>query len=182
VEIRVHATHMSLSDDVRRLAEDKIGHASRVFDDPDSVDVEFSEEHNPRLAADRFRVEVTTMAAGQIVRVEGSGADERTALDSVVDRYERRLRRLKERLITRHRKVPKKRLNENASRDEEAEDRELQIDRVKRFAVKPMTPEEAALQMELLEHSFFFFLNAESDRYSVLYRRRGGTLGLIEPE
>ena len=182
MDIRVHSTHMSLSDEMRQMAEDKIGHAVRVFDDVGLVDVEFSEEHNPRIQDERFRVEVTSMAAGQIVRVEGAGADERSALDSVVDRYERRLRRLKERLITRHRKGSEKRLNEPVSGDEEPEDRELQIDRVKRFAVKPMTPEEAALQMELLEHSFFLFLNAETDRYSVLYRRRGGTLGLIEPQ
>ncbi len=96
---------------------------------------------------------------------------------------ERNLRRLKERLITRHRRG-EKRLNGLAAGVEEdtSDDRELRIERVKQFAVKPMTPEEAALQMETLGHAFYLFLNAETDRYSVLYRRRGGTLGLIEPQ
>ena len=97
--------------------------------------------------------------------------------------FERNLRRLKERLITRHRRG-EKRLNTSPSGVEESieEDRDLRIERVKQFAVKPMTPEEAALQMETLGHSFYLFLNAETDQYGVLYRRRGGTLGLIEPQ
>ena len=67
--------------------------------------------------------------------------------------------------------------------NEEPEADELPIERVKKFVVKPMTPQEAALQMDLLGHSFYLFLNAETDRYSVLYRRRGGkSLGLIEPQ
>ena len=182
MDIRVHATRMTLPDPVRSLAVDKVAHATRVFEDGVQVDVEFSEEHNPRLADGRYRVEVTSLVAGQVVRVEAAAADPRAALDMVVDKYESRLRRLKERIITRHRRGGEKRLNDGASRDEEADDYALQIDRVKRFVVKPMTPEEAALQMELLGHSFYLFLNAETERYGLLYRRRGGSLGLIEPQ
>jgi len=110
--------------------------------------------------------------------------DERAALDAAIEKYERRLRRLKDRLITRHRKGSEKRLNEAPEEVEELtqEDHGLRIDRVKRFAVKPMTQQEAALQMELLGHSFYLFLDADTDRYGVLYRRRGGSLGLIEPQ
>lgn len=180
--IRVHATRMNLSDSVKALAEEKVDHARRVFDDEaGSIDVEFSEEHNPRIGDGRFRVEITSVVAGQLVRVEAAGADERAALDIALEKYERRLRRLKERLIGRGRRPGEKRLNAAAGSVEEHED-ELRIDRVKKFAVKPMTPEEAALQMELLGHSFYLFLNARTDQYGVLYRRRGGSLGLIEPE
>ncbi|WKZ83291.1 MAG: ribosome-associated translation inhibitor RaiA [Acidimicrobiia bacterium] len=182
MEIRVHSSHMSLGDEVRDLAIEKIGRAARVFDGAESVDVEFSEEHNPRLSEERFRVELTALVAGQLVRVESAGGDERTALDVAVDKFERRLRRHKERIISRHRRGSEKRLNEATPGVEEEEDRGLAIERVKRFAVKPMTPQEAALQMELLGHSFYLFLNAENDRYGVLYRRRGGSLGLIEPQ
>ncbi len=122
------------------------------------------------------------MVAGQMVRVEASGGDPRSALDMVVDKYETRLRRLKERIIGKHRRGGEKRLNGEGAGDEEPEDHGLRIERVKRFVVKPMTPEEAALQMELLGHSFYLFLDAETERYGVLYRRRGGTLGLIEPQ
>ena len=182
VEVRVHATRMTLPDPVRRLAEEKILHATRVFGDGAQIDVEFAEEHNPRLADGRFRVEVTSVMAGQVVRVEAAGGDPRSALDLVVDKYETRLRRLKERLISKHRRGGEKRLNGEASGDEEPDDHALRIERIKRFVVKPMTPEEAALQMELLGHSFYLFLNAETERYGVLYRRRGGNLGLIEPQ
>ncbi len=182
MEVRVHATRMNLSDSVRQLAGEKILHATRLFGDGSQVDVEFTEEHNPRLADGRFRVEVTSMVAGQMVRVEAAGGDPRSALDLVVDKFETRLRRRKERIIGKHRRNGEKRLNGEGVEDEEPEDHALRIERVKRFVVKPMTPEEAALQMELLGHSFYLFLDAETERYGVLYRRRGGTLGLIEPQ
>jgi len=184
VEIRVHATHMSLPDELRALAISKVDHATRLFDDGEFIDVEFSAERNPRISDDKFRVEITSKVAGQMVRVEASAFDDRAALDTAIDKYERRLRRLKERIITLHRPRNEKRLNDGGiSVEEQSEDEnELRIDRVKRISVKPMTPEEAALQMELLGHSFYLFLNADTDRYGVLYRRRGGSLGLIEPE
>lgn len=183
MEVRVHGNHMSVDQELRSLAEDKVTRATRVFDDAQFADVEFTEEHNPRIAAERYRVEITSSAAGHVVRVEAAEADERSALDHAVDIYERNLRRLKERLISRHRRS-EKRLNGPPSDVEEdtEDDRGLRIERVKQFAVKPMTPEEAALQMETLGHSFYLFLNAETDRYSVLYRRAAGTLGLIEPQ
>jgi len=183
VEVRVHGTHIDLTEELKALAEEKVTHAARVFEDARFADVEFSEETNPRIA-DRFRVEITATAGGQTVRVESSEYDERSALDVAVDKFERQLRKLKERLIDRYRKQGDKRLNAASPGVEEdlgaADD--LRIDRVKRFAVKPMTPEEAALQMDLLGHSFFLFLNGQTDRYSVLYRRRDGSLGLIEPQ
>jgi len=184
VDVRIHGSHTAVHDDLKDLAAEKVAHATRVFDDPAATaDVEFSEEHNPRIA-DRYRVEITATVAGQLVRIEESAGDDRTALEAAVDRFERQLRRLKERLIQRSRQPREKRLNESASGVETSseEDHGVRIDRVKRFVVKPMTPEEAALQMELLGHSFYLFLNAESDRYSVVYRRRGESLGLLEPE
>jgi putative sigma-54 modulation protein len=183
VEVRIHGNHMTVGEETKALAEEKVGKASRVFDDVRFADVEFSMESNPRISDERFRVEITSAAAGQIVRVEAAGFDDRAALDLAVDKLERQLRRLKERLIARHRKASEKHLNAaSGGVEEESDATELRIDRIKRFLVKPMTPEEAALQMELLGHSFYLFLNAESDRYSVLYRRRGGSLGLIEPQ
>ncbi|MCB2224738.1 MAG: ribosome-associated translation inhibitor RaiA [Actinobacteria bacterium] len=183
MEVRVHGTNVQLTDGLTALAEEKVAHAARVFEDARFADVEFSEETNPRIS-DRYRVEITGTAAGQTVRVEASELDERAALDVAVDKFERQLRRLKERLIDRSRKGADKALNADSPGVEEdsgtADD--TRIARVKRFAVKPMTPEEAALQMDLLGHGFFLFLNGETDRYSVLYRRRDGSLGLIEPQ
>lgn len=182
MDIRVHIKNMDLSDELREIALDKVEHAVRVFDGAvASADVEFSERHNPRRADERYRMEITTLATGRVVRVEASAPEMRSAIDIATDRYERRLRDLKQRLITSHRRG-EKRLNEDHQRDEdENQDRAFVIDRTKRFEVKPMTTQEAALQMELLEHSFYLFFNADTDTYNVLYRRRGGTLGLIEP-
>jgi len=173
VDIRVHATHMSLGDDLQSLIVDKVAHATRIFDEIGAIDVELSAERNPRIADEHVRIEVTSAVAGHIVRVEAAGVDGRAALDAVVEKYERRLRRLKDRLITRHRKGSEKRLNDHGPGTEELvqEDGQFRIDR-----------QEAALQMELLGHSFYLFLDAETDRFGVLYRRRGGSLGLIEPQ
>jgi putative sigma-54 modulation protein len=183
VEVRVHAKGTTVGDDLRSLAEDKVGHAARLFDDAYSADVEFSGEQNPRITEEKYRVEITATAAGQMVRVEAAGFDQRAALEGALDKFERQLSRLKERLVARHRKGNDKHLNHSSPSVDEGEGMaNPRIERVKRFVVKPMTPEEAALEMELLGHSFYLFLNAETERYSVVYRRRGGSLGLIEPQ
>lgn len=183
MEIRVHGKRMSVGDDLRLLAEEKVARSSRAFEDLGSVDVEFTDEQNPRLAGERCRVEITSKAAGQMLRVEAAGFDHRSALDLAVDKLERQLAKLKGRLVERHRRAADKHLNGTSLGVEETDGTaELRIERVKRFVVKPMTPEEAALQMELLGHSFYLFLNADTERYSVLYRRRSGSLGLIEPQ
>ena len=180
MEVRVHGKNLQISDDLRTLVEEKVGHAGRIFDNGGVADVEFTAEQNPRVGDDRVGVEITTGQSGQIVRVEAHAHDERSALDGAIDKFERQLRRLKERLIQRSRKGSNKHLNAVPSRDEEEAGDELEIVRTKRFVLKPMTPEEAALQMEMLGHTFYFFLNAETDEYSVLYHRKDGTLGLIE--
>jgi putative sigma-54 modulation protein len=182
VEVRVHGSHMTVGNDLRALAEEKVAHAARVFDDAAFADVEFSAEKNPRISGGRYRVEITSAAAGRVIRVEAAEFDHRAALEVAVGKFERQLRRLKERLISRHRRGRGKQFSAKANDAEETEAAtELRIERRKQFVVKPMTPEEAALQMELLEHSFYLFLNAETDVYSVIYRRRGGSLGMIEP-
>jgi putative sigma-54 modulation protein len=183
VEVLIHGNHMTVGEDLRSLADEKVTRAVRVFDDVQYVDVEFSREQNPRMSEERYRVEITSQVAGNVVRVEASGFDDRAALDVAVDKYERQLRRLKQRMIGRGRRGSEKHLNATSGGVEEHSDaHELLLDRVTQFDVKPMSPEEAALQMELLGHSFYLFLNAETERYSVLYRRRGGSLGLIEPQ
>lgn len=183
MEIQVHGS-AQLSDSLREAITRKVLHAARFFDsDHAVVDVELDEESNPRLAAERFRMEITAAPmAGQVLRVEAAGPDGETALDAALDKFEKQLRRLKGKLITRSRSDDHKRLNQGlVPVEEEEDDHGPHIVRVKRFEMKPMTPEEAALQMDLLDHAFFFFHNAETDLPSVLYRRRDGALGLIEP-
>ena len=179
--IRVHARNMQISEQTKLATEDRVKHAARIFDDGGSVDVEFTEKQNPRQADGRFKVEITSTAAGNIVRIEAEASELRAAVDSAADRYERQLRRLKERLVQRNRRRDKG-LNPPVEVSDVEEDRGAVIVRTKRFEMKPMTAEEAALQMEMLGHEFFFFLDGESGKHCVVYHRRDGHVGLIEPE
>lgn len=173
MDVRLSARNTDVTDDFRRAVAAKMNRASRVFSDLASVDVEITQEPNPRLAGERFRIELSGQALGRIVRVEAAAPTAETALDTAADRFTRRIRRLKERVIDRHRQgeSPFRAVSETES-DE--------IVRVKRFIMKPMNLAEAQLQMEMLGHDFFFFLNSANNRHSVLYRRRDGRLGLIE--
>ncbi len=182
MDVRVHGKNMRVEEEVTDVALDKIGHASRIFDDGSVADVEFSERKNPRSAGERFRVEITSHTAGHTVRVESMAPDAFAAVDLAAEKFERQLRRLKERLIQRSRNRDHKPLNvPTPASDEDEEDGPLSIVRTKRFEMRPMTAEEAGLQMEMLGHDFFFFLDAESGKYCVLYHRDDGDLGLIEP-
>ena len=182
MDVRVHGKNMTVGDAMREIADNKVRHAGRIFDTGGSADVEFSALHNPRVGDNRFRVEITTLAAGHTVRTQATAPDDRAAFDLALDKFERQLRRLKERLIGRSRKPANKALNDGAVASDEPTQEGLEIYRTKRFEMRPMTPEEAALQIEMLGHDFFFFLNANSGEHCVLYHRHDGRLGLIEPE
>jgi putative sigma-54 modulation protein len=173
---------MQVREDLAAVATEKVGHAGRFFDGTFSADVEFEVHHNPRNSDGRVSVEITSLAAGQVVRVEASAYEDRTALDLAIEKFERQLRKLKGRLVQRSRTAEHKHLNETPGPSDEQAEAAPRIVRTKRFAMHPMTPEEAALQMEMIGHDFFFFLDAETGRYCVLYHRRDGHLGLIEPE
>jgi putative sigma-54 modulation protein len=181
VEVRVHGKNLQILEDMRALTEEKVAHAGRIFDDGASADVEYEERNNPRISDGRFRVEITSLLAGHTVRVEATAPDERSALDVAVDKFERRLRRLKERIVQRSRQASNKHLNDPEVGSDDIETDGPRIVRTKRFEMRPMVPEEAALQMEMLGHAFFFFLNAETGAPCVLYHRHDGQLGLIEP-
>lgn len=178
MEVNVHGHNSDLSAVDRAAVEDRVAHAGRVFEQAvDKVDVELSEEANPRRGEDRYRVELTASVAGRLVRIEAGAGSVDSALDDALERMTRQVRRLKGRLIDRNRQA-----GPPPEMIEEPEDVESdEVVRVKQFVMKPMTIEEAALQMDMLGHSFFFFHNAATDLQSVLYRRRDGRLGLIEP-
>ncbi|CAN5877231.1 ribosome-associated translation inhibitor RaiA [soil metagenome] len=175
MEIIVQGRNLSLTDRQRADTVERVEHAGRVFDQAvDRVDVEISEATNPRRSDERFSVEFTAAVSGRMVRIEASAGTLEAALDDAFDRLTRQLRRLKERLIDRRRRSETPPVATEPVESDE-------IVRVKQFVMKPMTLEEATLQMDMLGHSFFFFFNADSDRHSVIYRRRDGRLGLIEP-
>lgn len=182
MDVRVHGRNMQVPAQLQELADDRVRHAGRILDDGVVADVEFSERRNPRQGDARYRVEITSHTAGHTVRVQGEGPDDRTALDRALDKFENQLRRLKDRLVHRSRPRSNKPLNEGLDTSDELPSDEFEIVRTKRFEMRPMTPEEAALQMEMIGHSFFFFLDADTGKHCVLYHRDDGSLGLIEPQ
>lgn len=176
MDVKVHARNVSLDDEFRSQVLERLAHATRFFDHITKIDVELTEEPNPRRAPEKYRLEITANAAGQLLRIESAAPTSDSALDDAAHRFEQQLRRLKERLVDRSRRqspVPGEAPSESAE--------EPEIVRVKQFVMKPMNPEEAILQMDMLGHGFFLFENSESGQASVVYRRRDGRFGLIEP-
>jgi len=178
VEVKLHTRNVALDERFRESVESKVGSAARLFEQIVAADVEVSEEQNPRLAPEKYKVEITCQAAGHTVRIESAGATLENALDIGVARFEKQLRRLKDRMVRRTRS-PKVAPPMGEVEPEETDD--LLIVRTKQFVMKPMSPEEAVLQLDLLSHEFFLFENANTSRLSLVYRRRDGAYGLIEP-
>ena len=137
------------------------------------------EERNPRIA-EREVCEVTLHGHGHVVRARAAAPELLVAVDRVVEKLEHRLARLKGKLLGRSH--PRRPVHLNGTHPPESGDEtgDAQIVRTKQFAIKPMTAEEAALQMELLGHSFFLYTDAETAVASVVYRRHDGHVGLIE--
>jgi putative sigma-54 modulation protein len=127
-------------------------------------------------------VEVTIPVKGNIIRAEEVSGDMYASIDMVVDTIERQLVKYKNKLVNK-----KKAYREDFTADyidtdyEDEEEDVVKIVRTKSFGIKPMDPEEACVQMELLGHNFFVFLNADTDEVNVVYKRKNGTYGLIEP-
>jgi putative sigma-54 modulation protein len=173
--------HLEVTPSLREYAESKLLKLSRFFDHVQEVHVTESILRNQHI------VEVTLKADGTLIRAEERSADMYSSIDQVVAKLERQLRRYKERFITRtHESLGGQKPTElvaaaSAAEPGEEEEPLPEIVRTKRFAVKPMGPEEAALEMELIGHDFFVFRNSESSEVNVIYRRRDGNLGLIEP-
>jgi putative sigma-54 modulation protein len=198
MEIAVHGRHFAVPSDLKHSVHEKVGHLGRYLEGMERAEVRFFGERNPRIA-EPVGCEVTVAGHGHVVRARATGADPTTALDRVVEKVAHRLCRLKEKLVGRsHPHHTARREREAAGRttavlprvaedgldgfglDGAGRDGELRIVRTKRFAIKPMTPDEAVLQMELLSHDFFFFSNSETAKPAVVYRRADGDFGLID--
>jgi putative sigma-54 modulation protein len=175
LEVTVHARNTRIDDEFRKAAGQKLAKAAKVFEGTGDIDVELIEEHNPRLAGERFRLEVTAPAGAKVIRVGASAATPEAALDSAVDRFGRQLQRMKERMIDRTRH------HSDHPAPLPAGESEPEVVRLKQFIMKPMSVEEAIMEMDVLGHDFYFFHNVATDLQSVLYRRRDGRLGMIEP-
>ncbi|HEX6678578.1 MAG TPA: ribosome-associated translation inhibitor RaiA [Actinomycetes bacterium] len=185
MQVTVKGKNTEVPDKLRALAERKLAKVQRFDDRILSMDVEFSEERNPRVA-DAHRVEVTLTTKNRLVRARATARDPAAAVDQVIDRLKRQVKKLKGRRVDRSQHaegVKALPLVEPPSPAEETEQPDTtEIVRFKKIEVKPMSPDEAVDRMDLLGHDFYLFANAETERVNVVYRRRGGGFGLIEPE
>lgn len=167
--------NISVTPGLKETVENKLGKLERYFTPDTEIHVTLS------VQKERQKIEVTIPVKGNIIRSEQESNDMYISIDLVEEVIERQLRKYKNKLIARHQEGNN--FNKELFESEETfDDDEIRIVRTKKFGIKPMYPEDACVQMELLGHDFFVFYNAESDDVCVVYRRKDGSFGLIEPD
>ena len=169
----ISGKNLDITEGLRSAVMEKLGKLERYFTPDTEVHVTLSVEK------ERQKIEVTIPVKGNIIRSEQSSTDMYVSIDLVEEVIERQLRKYKNKLVARQQgggNFQKEFL------EKEVDDQEVKIIRTKKFDIKPMYPEDACVQMELLGHNFFAFVNAETDDISVVYKRKGGTYGIMEPD
>ncbi|MBE5963152.1 MAG: ribosome-associated translation inhibitor RaiA [Lachnospiraceae bacterium] len=172
----ISGKNIEVTEGLKNAIYEKMGKLERYFTPETELHITLSVEK------ERQKIEITIPVKGSIVRAEQVSSDMYVSIDMVEEVIERQLRKYKNKLI--EQKQAAINFNQAFMNDEEDEEEEdsIRIKRVKKFAMKPMDAEEACVQMELLGHSFYAFRNAETDEVNVVYKRKGNTYGLIEPE
>jgi putative sigma-54 modulation protein len=181
MKITVSGKNMEITEALRSAAEEKLSKLDRYFNPNVEAHVTFKVEKNKSVSKAKQVIEVTIPFNGVILRGEEATDDMYKSIDFVIDILERQIRKQRTRLEKRNYGVDSLRYQFIPSPEEEESD-EIKIVRTKRFAVKPMSAEEAILQMELLGHAFYVFMDSESDDVNVVYKRKDGNYGLIGPE
>jgi putative sigma-54 modulation protein len=183
MQVKVIGRHMNVTDPTREYAEEKFGRLSKIYDaEPIVAEVVLDVRKN-RSRPDRFTAEVTIYLKGHVVRAEETSTDMHAAIDLAADKAESQMRKYKTKVIDRrnHGVSVTKTAPGDMQISDEPEEPEQEVVRVKTVDAKPMTEEEAMLQLELLGHDFFVFRHAETEAVNVLYRRNDGDYGLIQP-
>ena len=175
MRFKITGKNLEVTDALKNAVTEKLGKLERYFNPDTEVTVFMCVEKGGRQ-----KIEVTIPVKGSIIRSEQVSNDMYVSIDMVEEVIERQLRRYKEKLVARHQSGSSFRKEFMESESEPMD--EVKIVRTKRFDIKPMYPEDACVQMDLLGHNFFVFCNAETDEINVVYKRKGNTYGLIEPE
>lgn len=177
MKVNIFGKNIEVTDGIKNAVEDKLSKLDKYFLEETRADVTLSVNRNEQ------KVEVTIPLKGRIIRAEEMSDDMYASIDLVEETIERQLVRYKNKLVDKKKAGRNTFSTEYVDTDyDDDEEDEIKIVRSKRFGIKPMDPEEACVQMELLGHNFFVFLNAETDEVNVVYKRKAGTYGLIEPE
>ena len=159
---------------LKSAVEDKIGKLEKYFNEDTEVHVTLSVEK------DRQKIEVTIPVKGSVIRSEQVSGDMYVSIDLVEEIIERQLKKYKSKIVDKQQAMAS--FSKQFVENDGSEDEEIKIIRSKKFEIEPMYPEDACVQMELLGHNFYVFINAETDQVNVVYKRKGDTYGLIEPE
>lgn len=175
MRITITGRNIELTEGLKAAVEEKLSKLEKFFAPDTNVFVTLSVEK------ERQKIEVTIPIKGHVIRSEQSSNDMYVSIDLVEEVIERQLRKYKTKIIGKHKDGGNLR-KEFIEKENEGEEEEVKIIRTKQFGMKPMFPEDACVQMELLGHSFFVFRNADTDEVNVVYKRKGNTYGLIEPE
>ena len=167
--------NIEVTEGLKTAVYDKIGKLEKYFQEDTEVHVTLSVEK------ERQKIEVTIPVKGNIIRSEQVSNDMYVSIDLVEEIIERQLRKYKTKIIDKKQNTGTFQ-PEFVEKDFGDDTNEIRIIRTKKFGFKPMYPEDACVQMELLGHNFFVFQNAETEEVNVVYKRKGNTYGLIEPD
>lgn len=170
----ISGKNIEVTEGLKSAVEEKIGKLEKYFTNETEVYVTMSVEK------DRQKIEVTIPVKGNIIRSEQVSNDMYVSIDLVEEIIERQLKKYKNKLVDKKQSAGF--FNQAYIEKDYLDEEEVKIVRTKKFDIKPMYPEDACIQMELLGHNFFVFCNAETDEVNVVYKRKGNTYGLIEPE
>jgi ribosome hibernation promoting factor len=184
MDVVIRGKNVKVSESLRTAATEHLAKLDRYANGFARAEVDFSEERNPRIA-DNQKCEVLVHVKGHLLKAHASAPEPFAALYAVCDKVEHQVKRLKDKRVARShpRRVRTQRVEMPPLEDEEEDRQESQTARIvktKEFTIKPMTAEEAVLQMDLLGHDFFLFTSSETGRAAVIYRRNDGNFGLIE--
>ena len=174
MKITISGKNIDVTEGLKAAVNEKLGKLEKYFTPDTNVIVTLSVEK------ERQKIEVTKPVKGNIIRSEQVSNDMYVSIDLVEEVIERQLRKYRTKISAK--KYAPAIFQDDFVEADDAEDEEIKIVRTKRFGMKPMYPEDACIQMELSGHDFFVFRNAENDEVNVVYKRKGHTYGLIEPE
>lgn len=166
--------NMEVSSSLEKAVKDKLGKLEKFFAEDTTAHVTLQVNH------ERHIIEVTIPVKGNVIRCEQQSNDMYTSIDMVEEVIERQLKKYKSKIVKKHKTQAA--FKREYLEEPYASDEEIRIVRNKQFEMKPMYPEDACVQMELLGHGFYVFRNAETEQINVVYKRKGGSYGLIEPE
>ncbi len=180
MQLQVKGRNLEVSDAIRSYAEEKLGKLERQLPDP-RVELELAVEKNPSIAENHV-AEATIWTKGPVLRAREASSDMRASIDQLVAKLERQVVRYKKQGRSRRRRAARSDGLTPETMPVVADEAEPLIVKTKQFALVPMGPGDAVLQLELIGHDFFVFRNDQSNEINVVYRRRDGNYGLIEPQ